>query len=89
MHYTLAIQGAKWRHDQLPILRGMTGMQRAALLGASLGMVFTAAQATAKAVEWEFETLISVPYSNTLFLARDAQDNVYVTSFNSSSRSAR
>jgi DNA-binding beta-propeller fold protein YncE len=66
----------------------MTGMQRAALLGASLGMVFTVALAQGKATEWEFETLISVPYSNTLFLARDAQDNVYVTSFNSSSRSA-
>jgi DNA-binding beta-propeller fold protein YncE len=63
-------------------------MQRAALLGASLGVVVAAAVARGQSTEWEFETLISVPYGNTLFLARDAADDVYATSFNSSSRSA-
>lgn len=38
--------------------------------------------------EWTFETFIRVPYANTLFMARDAQDNVYATTFNSSRQPA-
>jgi hypothetical protein len=38
--------------------------------------------------EWTFETFIRVPYANTLFLARDSQNNVYGTTFNSTGRPA-
>jgi hypothetical protein len=41
---------------------------------------------SAEEPDWSFEAFIRVPYPNTLFLARDSSDNVYVTTFNSSSK---
>lgn len=37
----------------------------------------------AEDMDWTYESSIGVPYANTLFLARDVSNNVYVTTFNS------
>ncbi len=57
---------------------------RCALLGILLFGVASHAPAA-----WEFETAITVPYNNTLFVARDNQDNIYATTFNNTGRSAQ
>lgn len=61
-------------------------MRKAVLLISALALWSASVQAADN--EWAFETFIRVPYSNTLFLGRDAENNVYATTFNSTGKPA-
>lgn len=61
--------------------------EKSLLLGLAAAFV-SLSQPTAAATQWNLETFIRVPYNNTLFLARDKQDNLYATTFNTTANAA-